>query len=432
MLVIPEYNENAIVKKGNDLIEARYKLSIGEQRLVLLLASQIHVDDEDFEDYEIRVQDFAEMFNLKTDKSLYEKVEEAAKELVGKRVFLKNGKEVEVTAWLSYVKYIHGSGTIQLRFDKSLKPYLLQLKKQFTQYKLNHVMSFKSSYSIRLYELLIKDAWVPKKNGKDRFEKTFTLEEYRNFLGIEKGKYPIFADLKKWVIEPPVREITDQTDLNIFEVRYIKTGRKITGLCFVVLIRSEAETSAQVAQLQLGETPTEQPETHPIIDSLMSYGFSFEKAKTYKNKYGIKQIERNIAYMLATEKNKPILNKAGYLSKAIEDDYGNVIGAQEQKKKEQVAQKKAEEERKQKEEREQERKREEEQAKKRKVFDEFFSLSEKVRKYIQAEFEAYLKEKKIFEAIIQRWSILKNEKELLMVEDVGYRFYKFIVENNFL
>lgn len=84
-------NDNPIViKKSNDLIEACYRLTLGEQRLVLLLASQIGKDDKDFNFYEIKISDFAEMFDLKTDKSLYEKVEKIADDLLGKKLYLKN------------------------------------------------------------------------------------------------------------------------------------------------------------------------------------------------------------------------------------------------------------------------------------------------------------------------------------------------------
>ncbi|MBK8455579.1 MAG: replication initiation protein [Thiofilum sp.] len=235
-------------------------------------------------------------------------------------------------AWLSYVEYVEGSGVIRVEFHKSLKPYLLQLHKSFTQYKLNHVMSFKSSYSIRLYELLKMEVWKAEKANKSSFERVFTLEEYRDLLGINKKEYLVFADFRKRVIEPTVKEISDNTDLNIFEVHYIKTGRKITGIHFMVLIRSESETSAQVAQLQIGQEPKEKPEIHPAIESLMNYGFTFEVAKNYKNKYGVKQIERNIAYMLGEDKKDPIHNKAGYLSKAIPQDWGNALEVEEQKR----------------------------------------------------------------------------------------------------
>ena len=53
-------NQNIVVK-SNDLIEARYKLSLNEQRLVIFLISIIQPEDDDFRDYELRISEFAVM-----------------------------------------------------------------------------------------------------------------------------------------------------------------------------------------------------------------------------------------------------------------------------------------------------------------------------------------------------------------------------------
>ena len=343
----PSDDKQLVVKKSNDLIEARYKLTLGEQRLILLLASQIRKDDEDFKDYEVRVEDFAQWFNLGASSSVYEKVEQIADNLVGKVVTLKNDNEVEKTTWISYIKYVRGSGIVKLRFDKSLKPYLLQLKANFTQYNLSCVVNFSSSYSIRLYELLKMEVWKAEKAGKKDFEKTFEMAEYRQLLGVEKKAYPVFADLKKRVIEPTVSEISEQTDLNIFETRYIKTGRKITGLCFVVLIKDEKQKKAKIErEEQKKETQEEKQEIHKAVQALIDNGFSFENAKTYKTKYGIKQIERNLAYMQAEERNgKKIENRPAYLASAIREDWGK-YREEEMKAKAEKERKKIEAERK--------------------------------------------------------------------------------------
>ena len=316
-------NDNPIViKKSNDLIEARYRLTLGEQRLVLLLASQIGKDDKDFNFYEIKISDFAEMFDLKTDKSLYEKVEKIADDLLGKKLYLKNdSKNFEGTVWLSYVKYIRGSGTIKVRFDDCLKPYLLQLKHSingFTQYKLHTVMSFKSAYSIRLYELLKMEVWKSEKLKSTQFEKSFSLDEYRRILGVDKNAYPIFADFRKRVIDTTVLEISEQTELNISETKYIKTGRKITGITFIVKIRQTDEI--KTLQLEMEDPPKEQ--THPIVERLISLGFAVETAKRYKTKYGIKRIERNIAYTLAKQQEGAVKDIPAYLNMAIKEDIG--------------------------------------------------------------------------------------------------------------
>lgn len=320
----PLDDKQLVVKKSNDLIEARYKLTLGEQRLILLLASQIRKDDEDFKDYEVRVEDFAQWFNLGASSSVYEKVEQIADNLIGKVVTLKNDDEIEKTTWISYIKYVRGSGVVKLRFDKSLKPYLLQLKANFTQYNLSCVVNFNSSYSIRLYELLKMEVWKAERAGVKQFEKSFEMEEYRKLLGIEKKAYPIFANFRIRVIEPTVQEISEQTDLEIFETKYIKTGRKITGICFVVLIKDEKQKKAKIEKEERKEEEQNgKQEIHKAVQALIDNGFSFENARTYKTKYGIKQIERNLAYMQAEERNgKKIENRPAYLASAIREDWG--------------------------------------------------------------------------------------------------------------
>jgi plasmid replication initiation protein len=327
-------NKNQVIRKSNELIEARYKLSLAEQRVVLLLASEISPNDEDFKDYEIRVADFAEMFGLQTDKSLYEKVQNASDSLLGRTLQLSTDVNTSrKTAWLSYVEYVKGSGVVKLRFDKSLKPYLLQLKGHYTQYQFNYVMNFKSQYSMRLYEILKMDAFKANKNWQ--FEKNIAVLELRSIFGIDKKDYPLFANFKQKVIQPATSEVSDKTDLIINNVQYGKTGRKITNITFFVGIRTEQETKLRQANLRIEDIkPEKESENHPVIDTLVSLGFSFEIAKAYHTKHGVKKIERNIAYTLAKNQEKPITNIPAYLNSAIEQDYGGAWDIENQKKEE--------------------------------------------------------------------------------------------------
>jgi len=54
--------------------------------------------------------------------------------------------------WFSYFKY--DNGTITCRFDKALKPYLIELKERFVVSDIKHLLPMKSSYSKRIYLLL--------------------------------------------------------------------------------------------------------------------------------------------------------------------------------------------------------------------------------------------------------------------------------------
>lgn len=312
-------DKSLVIRKSNELIEARYKLSLEEQRLVLLLASVIKPEDGDFQDYEIQVGCIAEQFGLELTGSLYGYMEQAAETLLGKVITLKNNKSVAKTVWLSYVEYVKGSGKIKIRFDKSLKPYLLQLKSHFTQYDLSYVSNFKSQYSIRIYELLKMEAYKAKEG---RFERSFTLKELRGLL-LLVDEYPLFGDFKKRVIVPAAEEITEQTDLKIVAVVYGKTGRKVTNITFEVETRSEVDVQALQLQLQLQqEEPKPSDELHPVLRSLVDLGFAVETAKKYKNKYGVRRIERNIAYTLAKKQDGAVKDVPAYLNRAIKEDMG--------------------------------------------------------------------------------------------------------------
>lgn len=310
-----------IIRKSNELIKARYKLSVGEQRLVLHLASEISLNDEDFKDYEIRVSELAKMFGLENDKSLYEKVEQAAESLIGQKIRLQDNEATELTTWLSHVKYIKGSGMLKLRFDKSIKPYLLQLKSHFTQYNLNHVIDFKSQYSIRFYELLKMDAF---KSQNGQFEKAFEIGDLRLTLGLAKKDYSLFADFRIWVIEPAVKEINEKTDLHIENVTYGKTCRKMTRVTFAVTVLSKEQTHQKQGRLGVeGRQPENDENTqHPVVAKLVGLGFPAELANSYKNKHGVKKIERNIAYTLAKKQEGVVKDVAAYLNVAITDDMG--------------------------------------------------------------------------------------------------------------
>jgi plasmid replication initiation protein len=307
-----------VIRKSNKLIEARYRLSVWEQRLILTLLINISKQDEDFKRYRIRVADFASQWQLEFDNSLYEKVHEAADSLVGRTLQISDDPTISKTvSWLAYVEYVRGSGVVELEFHNALKPYLLQLKKHYTEYQLEHVVNFKNQYTIRIYELLKMEVFRYKSVGK--FSKEFKYDDLRVLLAISEKEYLLFADFKKRIIAPSIDEISTHTDLEITEVRYGKTGRKVTDITFAVEIRHAIEI--QALQLEMEEEPSKE-QIHPIVERLITLGFAVETARRYKTKYGVKRIERNIAYTLAKQQEGVVKDIPAYLNMAIKEDMG--------------------------------------------------------------------------------------------------------------
>ena len=68
-----------------------------------------------------------------------------------------------------------GEAVVEVEFSQKLMPYLLELKQQFTTYYLANVMALKSSYSIRIFELLKQYEKIGKRS--------ISLENLRQLVG---------------------------------------------------------------------------------------------------------------------------------------------------------------------------------------------------------------------------------------------------------
>ena len=64
-----KFNDKAIVTRGNQLIEANYKLTSLEQKLVIAIISTINPEDNDFKKIKMKISELAEFLELtRTDK----------------------------------------------------------------------------------------------------------------------------------------------------------------------------------------------------------------------------------------------------------------------------------------------------------------------------------------------------------------------------
>ncbi len=222
--------EVQIIRKSNELVEARYRLTVNEQRLVYTLLALIKPDDEDFQDYIIKIDDLAKMFDLEKSNNTYERIQEASLDLLNKTISLpdyENPKRRRFLHWFSYLEYIEGQGELKVSFHKALKPYLLQLKEHFTQYQIPNIAKFKGQYTVRFYELLKRRQ--AQGNG-NQFWIRYTITELRMILDIPDSEYPLFSNLKQKVIEPSLKEIQENSDLDVLDCQYFKEGRKVNEL----------------------------------------------------------------------------------------------------------------------------------------------------------------------------------------------------------
>jgi plasmid replication initiation protein len=216
--------ETALIVRSNYLIEASYRLTVQEQRIILLMASMIQADDEDFKIYRINIRDFMELAGL-AGHSKYEDIRQITRKLRERTLlFRKPGSELQI-GWLSSAEYFDGKGYVELEFSPKLKPYLLRLKEFFTKYQLKNVMQLKSSYSIRVYELL--------KQYERIGERHLELSELKEILGIGPEEYPFYANFKQKILAPAQRELINNSDI-AFDFKEVKNKRRVVALNFTI------------------------------------------------------------------------------------------------------------------------------------------------------------------------------------------------------
>lgn len=314
--------KHKIVRKSNVLIEASYKLSTQEQRIILYLVSQIRPEDDDFKEYSIAVKDFASLVGLQHHDK-YEDVREITKKLIGRVFTIKSETADLQVSWLSSAEYIHGKGTVVLSFDSKLKPFLLQLKSRFTKYKLYQVMQLKSSFSIRLYELL--------KQYQSLGVRVLEVAALREQLGIEKEQYKNFNDFKRFVLLAAKEELAEKTDIS-FDFEEIKVGRGVGKIRFDI----KSKDDRQSEPIEAEDIIPISPKNAELINVLELLPPDYREQitirkllKSWIDKKGYDYVARNVEYAnVGSNAVNPTANKkAGsnyrvYLSKALAGDFG--------------------------------------------------------------------------------------------------------------
>ncbi|MCC3358976.1 replication initiation protein [Bacillus sp. REN16] len=218
-------NENNLVTKSNRLIEAAYKLTEIEQKIILTLISLVEPGDTKFRSFTFPIKDFTKLIGTKSEKR-YKELEEITANLMSKVHQIRFEDGLTQVQWLTMAKYNYKQGTITLTLNEFLEPYLLDLKKEFTSYQLKNVSKLKGHYSIRIYELLRQYLNMRKK------ERTFFLDDLREKLGCV-NIYPAYANFKQRVIVPAQKQINKKSDIT-FEFEEIKKGRSVNKIKFII------------------------------------------------------------------------------------------------------------------------------------------------------------------------------------------------------
>ena len=215
-------SKKELIVKSNQVIEASYQLSSTEQRIVLAAISKISRYEEitDDEIYRVTVDDLK---NLGVhEKTAYRDLKDGVNRLYDRSINLAIDDESIKMRWVQSIRFLESKSVVGLRFSKEILPFISNLSREFTKYSLSDIAGMSSAYAIRIYELLSQYRSIGKRE--------ISVESLRKMLELGK-RYPLLADLKRWVIDTAVDQINEYSPLNVtYEQK--KTGRKVTHILF--------------------------------------------------------------------------------------------------------------------------------------------------------------------------------------------------------
>ena len=336
-----------ILKKSNFLISSVYRASLLENKVLALALTKVRLSDQGRPVATLRTKEIKEVLHV-TGNAMGTYLKDVATSLAGRTMFIESADgSFKCMSLVGVVSYESGSGTMEIKFEPEIKDYIYDLKANFTMLNIPMMLSFRSGWSYRLYELLSSRAYHSKydKETGNVFHIKYGVSEIKLHLGTvqikdDKGKinrdiqrelekkeidydyivnelvheklksFDKWCDFKRRVLDVAVNEINEKSDISVkYDLMRSGRGGKIYGIDFEVT-KKDRNVEPTVEE----EVPTpDDVELDDLIDKVMDIidekiKISQAKALLKVANYDINKIE--YAYELAC-KQENIRNLIG-------------------------------------------------------------------------------------------------------------------------
>lgn len=236
-------SKNNVVKESNAIARAQLNppaASVWEERIIAQIVAYNRTSDTEFPETAFML---GQLFDSKKKISgaKFRQISEAVKRLASTTYTVyKSRDKYTVYPIFAYIDYDHGIISGQL--NPKLKPYYLQLHREFSLRSLPDFRRLSSIYSQQIYRFLasiqaLDDTEVP-------------IERLHFVTTAPESFRANFKDFRRYVLEIAAREINEKTDMK-FEWEPIKQGRKVTAIRFVFgqKLAATAPTAAEADDL---------------------------------------------------------------------------------------------------------------------------------------------------------------------------------------
>ncbi len=227
-LEIPFAGSNKLIRQHNDITAARYNLTAVEKDIIYLILQSIKESDSENKVYRFPVSSLKSQVREELN---HKNIKEAAHKLLSRVYEIR-----KPTGWLkispvSSIEYVENEGIIELKIDSKLRPYLFNIRNNFTTFWSKTAMNLRSKYAKRFYEMLSRY----KDTGHMRIS-LMKLKETLYLLNSETGeeKYIKWSRFHDKVIKPAKKELDEKADIK-FNYTPIRSGKKYTHIEFEII-----------------------------------------------------------------------------------------------------------------------------------------------------------------------------------------------------
>nr|WP_014011508.1 RepB family plasmid replication initiator protein [Lactococcus lactis]ADX30751.1 replication initiator protein RepB [Lactococcus lactis subsp. lactis] len=162
------------------------------------------------------------------------------------------GIEYESIVPIPYVKWNDYNDDVMIQFSEHIMPYLINLKAEFTQYKISELRKLNSKYSIILYRWLSMQYNQYEHYSVKGGRRAEQVESYRNpsitvkelrVITDTLNEYKEMSNFTREVLNKPLEEINTHTS---FTVTYdkVKKGRSIDSIVFHITKKRRADDNS--------------------------------------------------------------------------------------------------------------------------------------------------------------------------------------------
>ena len=220
-----------ILMKNNLLIQAKYSLTLVENRIFLLMMYKLQKESNGVLSCEISHDEFKQIIKHAKDKTI-KNISKSLSSLRKKSIFFMEEKaNKKGIIWGEYGflnGFTYDNERKIFKIEASEKIYDLlnnYLQTGYTPANLAALFSMKNYYSQRLYDLL--RLWSGTKSVIN-----YSLEDLKMYLQLDES-YPEYGNFKRRVILPAIKELNETGYFEI-DFKENKVGRKVDSIDFYV------------------------------------------------------------------------------------------------------------------------------------------------------------------------------------------------------